>query len=272
MKNLSHLILVTLLFFSCSENNSIDDLTSQKVNDLVFYNYDGDLVEQDNLIKSWNIMVNDSETPDLYKAGTFSIKKIKTVENNAFEYALVATNTADQIQTAALITEFKNGYKISNRSVSCYGCDVNLELPNKEGYWSCNGTNRECIKTSRMDMSTITVTNSNPRIVFGIQLDQTPTDQTDTIRRTIYSICTTTNNKEELCNTKSLLKDIAYEETWVIYDKNDPMQNRHRTELKEIDAQHVLEVMCNAGDDAVFFSADLDKFGFHYEEFTAFFD
>ncbi|WP_397300404.1 hypothetical protein [Nonlabens ulvanivorans] len=270
MKKLPLLLLTCLLFFSCSENNSIDDLTSQKVEDLVFYNYDGEPLEQKDLVSSWNNMINDSETPYRFQAGTFSIKKIKTVDNDSFEYALVATNSEDQIQTAAFISEFKDGYKISNRSVSCYGCDVNLELTSKEGYWSCNGTNKNCIKTSRLDVNNNIESNLDTRILFGIQLDQETAEDADSIIRTVYSICTSTSNKNELCDTKILLNDIGYEETWLIYDKNDPKQNRKRTEMKEIDAQEVLEIMCNADDDAVFFSADLNKFGQYHQEYKAF--
>lgn len=265
------LILVSFLF-SCVENDMPEDLTAQKVKELSLYKFHGDRIKNDELITEWNEMINDSETPDLFKAGTFNIKKIKIADSDTFVYALVATNTVENIQTAALLTKYKDGYKISNRSVSCYGCKVQLELSSKEGYWSCNGNNTSCVKTSRLHMDNNIISNPDARILFRIQLDQTPTDNTETTRRTIYSIYTAASNKGELCRTKSLLSDIAYEETWVINDKNDPKQTSQRPKIREVDAQNVLEIICDAGNESVFFSIDLNKFGAEHKEFKAFFD
>ncbi|KEZ93032.1 hypothetical protein [Nonlabens ulvanivorans] len=272
MKKLPLLLLTCLLFFSCSENNSIDDLTSQKVEDLVFYNYDGEPIEQKDLVSSWNNMINNSETPYLFQAGTFSIKKIKTLNNDDFEYALIATNTTNKIQTAALITAFKEGYKISNRSVSCYYCDVNLELQSKDGYWSCSGTNENCVKTSRQ--FEVDSVNETPdiKILYSVQFTDEPLGDVKTLNRTIYTVYSNASTKDELCDTKSILSDKAYKEIWVIDDKNDPKQNRSRIGLQEIDAKDALHFICSDIENAIYTKADMEKFGKYKPEYKAFLD
>ncbi len=274
MKSLSLLLISILVLSSCSETTNPDDLTAQKVEDVKFYTYDGKHISKEDLTASWNEMINEPATPNLYKAGRFEIKKIKINDSDDFEYALVATNRDDRIQTAARLIAFEDGYKISNRSVSCKNCDVNMELPSSDGYWNCLSTNdgMDCTKTSRLYTDDTVVSNPDSKIMFSVQFTDVPQEGIKTLERKIYSLYTNTSNKKELCGTKSLLSDIAYEETWVIEDKNDPNQNRKRTEFKEIDAQKVLEIMCNAGDDAIFSSADMEKFGKYKKEYTAFFN
>jgi|GEM_PF-3811132 len=273
MKSLSLFFICCLLISSCSKTIESDDLTAKNIEDLKLYTFNGEQLAYEELVVSWNEMVNEAETPNQYKAGTFEIKKIQINDTDEFEYALVATNTADRIQTAAQLIAFEDGYKINNRSVTCHNCDVNLESPSSEGYWYCNGssTTDDCTKTSRMFIDDNIVSNPESKMLFSVQFTAAPQEGIKTLERKVYSVYTNTSNKKELCSTKSLLSDIAYEETWIIENKNDPMQNRQRTELKKVNAQEVLEIMCNAGEEAIFAVADLEKFGEYKQEYTAFF-
>lgn len=118
----------------------------------------------------------------------------------------------------------------------------------------------------------ITVTNPEAKMLFGVEITDTPTDNVQSLRKTTLYVYTNATSKDELCSSKSLLSDIAYEEIWIIQDKNDPMQNRSRKSLKEVDAQDVLDKMCNNVDNAVYTLADMEKFGKYKQEYKAFFD
>lgn len=153
------LACVTILF-SCENKNDLsqdtDAILNKNLEEIEFYSYSGASMSLSEIKAEWDNMVNESQTPEFLKAGTFEIKKIQIADSDAFEYAIVATNYNNQIQTAAIIESYKNGYKISNRSTSCYNCDVNLTLSDKERFLYCSGddtsSSTPCIKTSRIIM------------------------------------------------------------------------------------------------------------------------
>lgn len=153
MKKLLLLLSITFLLISCNDKNT-EDIMSMNIEDISFYSYSGTPMPLDSVSTAWRAFINEDDTPIHFETGTFEIKKIAIENSEDVVYALVATNAAQQVQTAATITSFKDGYKISERSTTCYNCEVNLSLSSKDGYWSCSGndasTEAQCVKTSRI--------------------------------------------------------------------------------------------------------------------------
>ncbi len=150
MKKIFYLVLAAASLLSCNERN--EDHPS--IEDTILYDATGTNISLDDLKKEWQEMVNDNETGAQRSIGNLEIKEYLDDTTGQKSYVLIAINTADNVQTAALLSDYKDGYQISNRSASCYDCGPDVQIMLRDGHWYCKddgSTSSPCTKVSRLD-------------------------------------------------------------------------------------------------------------------------
>jgi hypothetical protein len=122
MKKVALLILTIVCTWSCKTISP----AAENIENIEFYSFTGDKIELSSIKKDWTTMINEPATRKDRSIGTLEIRAFKDKANRDSFFALVALNSKEQVQTAALINKYKDGYQISNRSTSCYDCGVDL--------------------------------------------------------------------------------------------------------------------------------------------------
>lgn len=148
MKKSILLLVAICVMWSCKTQSP----ATQNIENIEFYSFTGDKMELSSIKKDWTAMINEPSTRNNRSIGTLEIREFKDKVSGDSFYALVALNSREQVQTAALINKYKDGYQISNRSTSCYDCGVDLQIQLTEGEWYCvdqGNPDNPCTKTSR---------------------------------------------------------------------------------------------------------------------------
>ncbi len=145
-----------LLIFICSTALSCGNLDTSNLNveTIIFYDSTGEKIDLSQIKTQWYDMINESIAPEQRSLGELEIREFTDETSMEKSYALIAINSTQQVQTASIITKYKDGYQLSDRSASCYDCGAGLQIQLKEGYWYCmdNGNSSSpCTKTSRLD-------------------------------------------------------------------------------------------------------------------------
>lgn len=153
MKASFFLIFLTVLIISCDNHQKdFSDLES-----IAFYNFEGNEVDMEQLKKDWNNTMNPSYLDDqLYEQQIkdIEIKTIRDNHTNEDYLVLVATTTNKNAFTGKVISSFKDGFRLSDKTVICTNCGPDFQGELVEGEWICanNGKSiNDCIKTSTLD-------------------------------------------------------------------------------------------------------------------------
>lgn len=151
MKKLLVLSFITFLIISCKTKEPIaSDLT-----EVSFYTYDNQPISLADIKIKWRKMINDDDdSPLKNRLGKLEIREVIEESNGDNVLALLALNNSQRIQTASILTEYKNGYKLSDRSVTCADCGTDLQVVFKGENWVCKQEDHSytsCTKTSRLE-------------------------------------------------------------------------------------------------------------------------
>lgn len=150
MKKLILLLFTATILISCKAKNPI----TENINEIQFYTYDDQPMKLSDIKKEWRKMINTNDYSFEKGVGSFEIREIADKKNNSKVLALVALNSAQRIQTATIINKYKEGYQMSDRSVSCFDCGTDLQVEFNGENWVCTKENESytaCTKTSRLE-------------------------------------------------------------------------------------------------------------------------
>jgi hypothetical protein len=155
MKYLAVLIICffCITFIGCdTHTKDYSDLES-----ISFYNYKGELIDMEQLKKDWNATMNTSFVDDQLHEQTIKDIEIKTIQDSSSNedyLVLVANTTKKNAFTGKVISTFKDGFKLSDKTVICTNCGTDFQGELVEGEWICanNGDSiQDCMKTSTLD-------------------------------------------------------------------------------------------------------------------------
>lgn len=150
MKKLLVLSFITFLIISCKTKESIpSDLTQ-----ISFYTYDDQPTTIADIKVKWRKMINDDNYALKNKLGVLEIREVIDESTGDNVLALIALNNSQRIQTASILTKYKNGYKLSDRSVTCTDCGTDLQVVFKGENWVCkreDDSYTSCTRTSRLE-------------------------------------------------------------------------------------------------------------------------
>lgn len=147
------LLLLSVFAISCdSHQKDFSNLES-----ISFYDFKGNEVPMDQLKKEWNKTINPIIHEDtLYeqKVKELYIKVIRDNASNEDYLVLVASTSNINAYSGKVISSFKDGFKLSDKTVICTNCGPEFQGELVDGEWICanNGHSIEgCIKTSTLD-------------------------------------------------------------------------------------------------------------------------
>lgn len=147
MKNLIWILLIFLSLQSCKTTKA--DYTKSDIHSLSLYDYNNKPITLENLTKEWNKRIQEKED---IKARIENLKIIDIVDNetNKKNLVLLGTTNKNSVKTATTLTEYKNGLKLSDLTVTCKNCkDLNIQLNNSN--WSCvSKESKSCTRISTL--------------------------------------------------------------------------------------------------------------------------
>jgi len=147
MKNLTWILLIFLSLLSCKTVKT--DYTKLELNSIQLYDFNDETISIENLTKQWIKRIRVDEEINA-KIESLEIINIVDKKTNKKTLVLLGTTNRKSVKTATKLTEFKNGLKLSDITVTCENCysDLNIQLYNKN--WSCmndeNGNGNPCTK------------------------------------------------------------------------------------------------------------------------------
>ncbi len=148
MKNLIWILLIFLSLQSCKTAKA--DYTKSDINSLSLYDYNNKPISLENLTKEWNKRIQENEEINA-RLENLEIINIVDNETNKKTLVLLGTTNKKSVKTATTLTEYKNGLKLSDLTVTCNNCndDLNIQLNNKN--WSCiTKVGKSCTKITTL--------------------------------------------------------------------------------------------------------------------------
>lgn len=153
MKATIFLLLLSVFIISCDNHQKdYSDLES-----ISFYNYKGESIDMEQLKKDWNATMDPVLVDGVVyeqEVKEISIKTIQDSSSNEDYLVLVANTTKKNAFTGKVISSFKDGFQLSDKTVICTNCGPQFQGELVDGEWICanNGDSIEdCTKTSTLD-------------------------------------------------------------------------------------------------------------------------
>lgn len=153
MKITIFLLLLSVFIISCDNHQKdFSDLES-----ISFYDFEGNEVDMEQLKNDWNETMNPVLIDGVVheqKVKEISIKTIQDNSSNEDYLVLVANTTKKKAFTGKVISSFKDGFQLSDKTVICTNCGPEFQGELVDGEWICanNGDNIEdCMKTSTLN-------------------------------------------------------------------------------------------------------------------------
>ncbi|MEN8817315.1 MAG: hypothetical protein ABF274_10680 [Nonlabens sp.] len=153
MRTTIFLLLISVFIISCDNHQKdFSDLES-----IAFYDFKGNEVDMEQLKKDWNETMNPVLVDDVFyeqKVKEISIKTLRDNSSNEDYLVLVANTTKKNAFTGKVISSFKDGFQLSDKTVICTNCGPEFQGQLVDGEWICanNGESiDDCMKTSTLD-------------------------------------------------------------------------------------------------------------------------
>jgi hypothetical protein len=147
------LLVLSVILISC--NNHQKDFSN--LESISFYDFKGSEIHMDQLKKEWNTTINPiiiEDTRYEQNVKELSIKTIRDNSSNEDYLALVASTSNINTYSGKIIRSFKDGFKLSDKTVICTNCGPEFQGELVDGEWICankgKGTD-DCMKTSTLD-------------------------------------------------------------------------------------------------------------------------
>ena len=150
MKNLIWILLIFLSLLSCKTAKT--DYTKSELNSIQLYDFNDENISVENLTKQWNKRIQEDEKINA-KIESLEIINLVDRKTNKKTLVLLGTTNRKSVKTATKLTEFKNGLKLSDITVTCKNCNSELNIQLNDKNWSCVGEDNEndaCTKTETL--------------------------------------------------------------------------------------------------------------------------
>ena len=134
MKNLIWSLLIFLSLLSCKTAKT--DYTKLELNSIQLYDFNDETISIENLTQQWNKRIQVDEKINA-KIESLEIINIVDRVTNKKTLVLLGTTNRKSVKTATKLTEFKNGLKLSDITVTCKNCDSDLNIQLNNENWSC---------------------------------------------------------------------------------------------------------------------------------------
>jgi hypothetical protein len=111
----------------------------------------------DQLKKEWNTTINPIILEDAHYEQNVKELSIKTIRDNSSNedyLVLVASTSNINAYSGKVIRSFKDGFKLSDKTVTCVNCGPEFQGELVDGEWICANKGEStdgCIKTSTLD-------------------------------------------------------------------------------------------------------------------------
>jgi len=147
------LLALSIILISC--NNHQKDFSN--LESISFYDFKGSEITMDQLKKEWNTTINPIIHEDIRNEQRVKDLYIKTIRDNSSNedyLVLVASTSNINTYSGKVISSFKDGFKLSDTTVTCTNCGPEFQGELVDGEWICankgKGTD-DCMKTSTLD-------------------------------------------------------------------------------------------------------------------------
>ncbi len=150
MKNTILLLIAIILLTSCDTHTK----DYSNLESISFYDYLGNEITMDQLKSDWNKTVSSiihEEASYEQQINEIRIETIRDNSSNEDYLILVASTSNSNAFSGKIISSFKDGFKINNKSVTCINCGPEFKGELVDGTWICadNGDKIDgCIKAS----------------------------------------------------------------------------------------------------------------------------
>ena len=149
------IVLLVLIVILISCNNHQKDFSN--LESISFYDFKGSEINMDQLKKEWNTTINPIVFEDTHYEQNVKELSIKTIRDNSSNedyLVLVASTSNINVYSGKVIRSFKDGFKLSDKTVTYANCGPEFQGELVDGEWIC--ANKEestggCIKTSTLD-------------------------------------------------------------------------------------------------------------------------
>jgi hypothetical protein len=147
------LLALSVILISCnSHQKDFSNLES-----ISFYDFKGSEINMDQLKKEWNTTINPIILEDAHYEQNVKELSIKTIRDNSSNedyLVLVASTSNINVYSGKVIRSFKDGFKLSDKTVTCVNCGPEFQGELVDGDWICANKGEStdgCIKTSTLD-------------------------------------------------------------------------------------------------------------------------
>ena len=140
MKNSIWMLVLFLSLISC--NTAKTDYTTAELNSIQFYDFDDATISVENLTKQWNKRIQEDEKINA-QIERLEVIHLVDLKSNQKTLVLLGTTNQKSVKTAATLTEYKNGLKLSSLTVTCKNCDSDLNVELNDNNWICVSATNE---------------------------------------------------------------------------------------------------------------------------------
>ncbi len=147
MKRITLLFILLSITFSCKTVDLSKDLES-----IQFYDFNGSTISLHEIKQQWNKRLQDDEEINT-QITKLAIRKVTDRKTEEKKFMLIGYTEDNSTKTATEVVRFKDGAKLSNRTVTCKNCNENLAPKLYDGYWVCTKKDKKyhsCTKISTL--------------------------------------------------------------------------------------------------------------------------